>query len=263
MTTSRDAFNTLIQQLEARCSTTFQVAAMSSNIYSIDFSYHNLVIYYYLPESTRIHLDRASSKKAIIHLDEDRWLNRGDLVINRILNRLGQVERLYGRTGVVARIDKKTTLSFLEEHHLHTPIPGKYRYGLFIDGELMSIGVFSGGRLMRHTEGYRSFECIRFCTKQGYVVVGGLSKLLKAFSQDFRPSDVMTYVDRDWSDGRGYEKLGFERVGYTEPQYYLIDRKNHQRTAYQPESAETKEILKKGSHYLLANSGSTKMIKRY
>lgn len=263
MNTSRDAFNALIQQLETRCSISFQVVEMSSNIYSIDFSWYNLVIYYYLPESTRIHLNNSSSKKATVHLDEDLWLSKSDLVVNRVLNRLGQVERLYARTGVVARIDKNTTLSFLEEHHLHKPIPGKYRYGLFIDGELMTIGVFSGARLMRHTEGYRSFECIRFCTKQGYLVIGGLSKLLKTFSHDFRPSDVMTYVDCDWSDGRVYEKLGFERVSYTKPQYYLIDRESHQRIAYKPEPAGTMEIPKNGNLYLLANSGSMKMIKRY
>lgn len=263
MNTFRGAFNDLIQRLENRCSTSFQVAEISSNIYSIDFSSHNLIIYYYLPESTRFHLDESSFEKATIHLDEDLWLSRGDLVVNRILNRLGQVERLYARTGVVARIDKNTTLSFLEEHHLHRPIPGKYRYGLFIDGELMSIGVFSGARLMRHTEGYRSFECIRFCTKQGYVVVGGLSKLLNAFSHDFKPSDVMTYIDCDWSDGKAYEKLGFNRVGQTESQYYLIDRESHERIVYKPKSAGTKEITEDGSYYLLANSGSMKMIKRY
>jgi hypothetical protein len=53
------------------------------------------------------------------------------------------------------------------------------------------------------------------------TVVGGLDKLLKAFVTDFHPDDIMTYADRDWSNGRSYEKLGFTRLEQTEPQSIL------------------------------------------
>ncbi|ULT28536.1 hypothetical protein KUH03_19615 [Sphingobacterium sp. E70] len=87
---------------------------------------------------------------------------------------------------------------FLVEHHLQTALPGKYRYGLYEQGELVSIAVFSGGRRMNDkNEEYRSFELLRFCNKSGYNVIGGLSKLITAFAKDFHPGDIMTYTDRD------------------------------------------------------------------
>lgn len=256
------AFNDFVRRIEKRVSEPVNVMEIGPLTYAVDLSAYNLTVYYYLPGSVRFRSADISVKK-YIHLDEDIWLNKSDLVLNRILNKIGQAHRVAARSGIVARIDKKTTISFLEEHHLHSPTPGKYRYGLFVEGELMSIAVFSGGRLMRHTDAYRSFECIRFCTKQGYVVVGGLSKLLKAFSRDFQPSDVMTYVDLDWSDGRLYEKLGFENAGLTEPQHYLVNRENHQRIIYKAGVTSSSVLEDNENCYVVANSGSLKMIKRY
>lgn len=243
MYTSQDAFNHLINRLGDRIFGSLQVKEINPLVVSVDLTDHRLMIVYYLPGGARINPD--SIEKRCIHLDQDVWLNKADLVLNRVLSMIGQAQRFYARQTVVARIDKKTTLDFLEEHHLHIPMLGKYRYGLFFKGELMSVCVFSGARVMRHTEGYRSFECIRFCTKQGYVIVGGLSKLLKAFYLDFEPSDVMTYVDLDWSDGDKYEKIGFKKAGFLEPQYYLVDRITHQRTLYKLGSADALDVKKK------------------
>jgi hypothetical protein len=55
--------------------------------------------------------------------------------------------------------------------------------------------------------------------------VGGLDKLLKTFINEHNPDDIMTYADRDWSDGRSYEKLGFQRIENTSPQGFYLDEK--------------------------------------
>lgn len=257
------AFKDLLSRLEDKVSTSISVVEVSPLIYRVDLLNHDLMINYYLPESGRLNEAYTNFEKRCIHLDEDIWLNKGRLVLNRILNKIGQTQRIHARKGVVARIDKRTTIDFLEEHHLHAPLPGKYRYGLFVNGELLSIAVFSGARLMRHTKGYRSFECIRFCTKQCYNIVGGLSKLLKAFCRDFNPNDIMTYVDRDWSNGNSYEKMGFERSGKTAPQVYVVDRRSHHRIPYTSELADALTDECSQDSYLVANSGSLKMIKPY
>src|SRR5690606_35340701 len=69
-----------------------------------------------------------------IHIDEDRWITRPELLLNRIAVLSGQSRRLYARDTVAARIDKLTALSIQEEHHLQVPLPGKYRFGLFHHG---------------------------------------------------------------------------------------------------------------------------------
>src|SRR5690606_26961847 len=129
------------------------------------------------------------------HIDQDQILKNASKICFRLYALLGGGKVVYGRQTAAARLEQKAALAFLEEHHLQVALPGKYRYGLFHAGELVSVAVFSGGRRMRDkADGYRSFELLRFCHKSGYRVVGGLSKLLKAFITDFQPGDIMTYV---------------------------------------------------------------------
>ena len=62
-----------------------------------------------------------------------------------------------------------------------------------------------------------SYEWIRYASLRGVRVVGGRGKLLDAFVEDVRPSDVMTYADLSWPDGgKTYGKLGFEQEGTVE-----------------------------------------------
>jgi len=159
-----------------------------------------------------------------IHIDEDRWITRPELLLNRIAALAGQSRRLYARDTVAARIDKPTALSFQEEHHLQVSLPGKYRFGLFHHGELVAIALFSGGRSMHdRSAGHRSFELLRFCHKQEVHVVGGFSKLLETFQRAFNPGDIMTYADSDWSDGSSYRKVGFIPITGTQPQLFWVD----------------------------------------
>jgi len=221
---------------------------------------YDLTIFYYLPGSSRIFNGPTNFSGSIqIHLDEDIWLSKPTLLINRILVLTGNGKRVFARLCVVARIDKKTASDFQNEHHLQGELSGKYRYGLFFEGELIASAVFSGGRLMRHTENYRSFECLSFCTKQQFSVIGGLSKLLKAFSRDFRPNDIMTYVDRDWSDGKKFEKLGFKKIIITDPQCFLVNKITHKRLPMK----NNEVLFNSDSFYQVANSGSIKMINYY
>lgn len=123
----------------------------------------------------------------------------------------------------------------------------------------MSIAIFSGGRHMRdQAPDYRSFELVRFCHKAGYRVVGGLSKLLKAFIKDFKPHDIMTYVDRDWAQDSNLRTLGFEQRGHIAPQHFwVVGHQRHYIT--NPETLlKLREDYPAG--YLSVNNGSTKLV---
>lgn len=69
------------------------------------------------------------------------------------------------------------------------------------------------------------YEMLRFCNKLGYNVVGGASKLLTYFIRTFKPIKIRSYADRRWSKGNMYEKLGFELVRYSPPNYYYVINK--------------------------------------
>lgn len=204
-----------------------------------------LIIYY--PSVGRI-ADIADKK--VIHIDVDVLKNDYDKVWKRIKSLSGIGQRIYARQTVVARIDKAVSVEFLEEYHLNGSLSGKYRYGLFYNGELVSVAVFSGGRVMRAiSDTHRSFELLRFCHKADYLVVGGISKLVKGFIADFKPNDIMTYSDRDWSQQSALEAIGFVEESITESQVFHV--KDGKRLAF---SDDTENY-----DYAIKNKGSIKL----
>ena len=77
-------------------------------------------------------------------------------------------------------------------------------------GTLVAVAGFSAPRVWRKGEReIRSCEWIRYASLEGVGVDGGMGKLLKAFIEDVKPDDVMSYADASWSDGGVYRKLGF------------------------------------------------------
>lgn len=214
-----------------------------------------------------IHLYRSNITKRIcdqnekiVHIDEDMLHSKYDIIVKRILALALHQKKAYARKTVVARVDKKNTIAFLEENHLQGAMPGKYRYGLFLDGELISLAVFSGGRKMPELqiENYRSFELIRFCNKLGYNVVGGISKLIKAFVTDFEPQDIMTYTDKDWSQESTLEKIGFVKKSELDPLKFWVNGTS--RTLIRDDEQYQNLQKEFPNGYLKENLGSLKMI---
>ena len=225
----------------------FEECVVSEKVISIYTSKFILLVY--LPNGVRIE-DSAYENKKVIHLDVDVLNNEFPKVLSRIRGLIGLGKRIYARQTVVARIDKKVALDFLIEYHLNTAFAGKYRYGLFYKGELVSVAIFSGGRVMREiSDNYRSFELIRFCHKAEVTVIGGISKLIKAFIADFSPHDIMTYADKDWSQYSSLQTIGFEEVGKTDCQQYYIYN------GIRMSKLESKEDY----DYIVTNKGSSKL----
>ena len=220
-----------------------------------------------------------AQNQRIIHLWEDVYLSKTELVKSRILTMLGSFTRLHARHCFIERIDKSTADNFLEINHLQDSVKAKIKYGLFIklqyierffggvvcgdtdnriqfpQPKLIAVATFSGARTMKIGEraGTRSFELIRFATLQNYVVVGGMDKLLKAFIKEHQPNDIMSYADRDWSDGRSYDKLGFTKIENSLPQWFYINLKKLERS--------TLNLSPEDEHLKIFNTGSIKYIK--
>lgn len=253
-----DMVGKLIEALEQAVGLLAKVSLVQDGIYRVTILGRSVRLFVYADfVENRI---TPSDDLPSIHLDHDILRQQFDKTVARIITLLGYGEKLHARQTVVARIDKKVAMEFQHEHHLQSVLPGKYRYGLFLDGELVSIAVFSGGRKMNdRPEDYRSFELLRFCHKNHFLVVGGLSKLIKAFQKDFDPGDVMTYVDRDWSQDSALKSLGFVEVATIPPQRYALEGNNRKSI---PE-VEYQNILSApytNSLLLKSNSGSTKMV---
>jgi len=169
----------------------------------------------------------------LIQLWEDIWLTRPEQVLSRISGLLGKNKKIHGRKTVISTVTQPEADCFFDLYHLQGSAKSRNRYALSVDKEIVAMATFSAKRKMtRKREGYTSVELIRFATKDGITVQGGLSKLIKHLIRTILPDDVMTYADLDWSYGKGYAKLGFELTEQTPPLEICLD--TQQMTRYFP-----------------------------
>ncbi len=160
----------------------------------------------------------------IIHVYEDDWLFKNEIVKSRLLNLLGKSERIYARKCEIQEInDNKIIKDFLEKNHIQGYVGSKIKIGLLYNNELVSLMTFGNPRKpMMEENSVGIYELLRFCNKLNLTVIGGASRLFKFFSKKYKPTKVISYADRSWSQGDMYEKLGFKLIHKTQPNYYYI-----------------------------------------
>jgi hypothetical protein len=199
------------------------------------------------------------------------------VVESRIKAILGYSDRIPARVTQVRRITKIEARDFLVKNHLQDALTAKYRFGLFLPERyfrlapflnsngneeiLVAVATFSYARIfLKEEKEHRSYEMVRFANLLNTTVVGGLDKLLKAFQLDRQPDDVMTYADLDWSEGRSYTRIGFQKMNDTEAQRFWLDK---QLMIRYPEQRMKEETLKEdlARYCLIKNSGSRKFVK--
>jgi hypothetical protein len=160
----------------------------------------------------------------LVQLWEDIWMTKKAQVLSRISALLGRNKKIHGRKTTVHQLNRDQADEFLTKYHLQGSVKARYKFGLLNDGELVAVATFSGTRLMRFKNpAYRSAELIRFASKAGVTVTGGMTKLMKHYLALLKPNDLMSYADRDWSLGQGYVVSGFNLEQIQEPAYLWLD----------------------------------------
>ena len=149
----------------------------------------------------------------LLHINEG---DNVDLWKQVIKNKLSLNKRIYARKTSIRLISNAESNAFLEHNHLQGKCAASIRYGLYYKNKLLSVMTFSKARYSD-----ADWELIRFCTKGGYTVVGGASKLLKMF-KTHHEGVIISYANKRWSNGNLYEKLGFTFLHDSEPCYWYI-----------------------------------------
>jgi hypothetical protein len=197
---------------------------------------------------------KRTEGEKVIHLDQllREPLKMAALVRSRLhLNRT-----VFARNCSVKKVDKETAQEFLEKYHIMGSTQSAYNLGLYTGDTLIALASFSKGRKMdRLQPEQRSFELIRFCCKSGITVTGGLTKLVKHFCEERKAGDVMTYVEKELSDGRSFISAGFKKYDETEPNYFLVDRRTYERIP-----AKREAVYDAKRFYLSHNGGNLKMV---
>jgi hypothetical protein len=168
----------------------------------------------------------ACSKLGIqlIHIFEDEWVYKQDLVKNRLKYILGHRANviLNGRDCVIKEIPTNIKDEFLIKYHMQgADIGAPIRLGAFRNDELVAVMTFtkeSTAKGSSHVEGY--WELNRFCMNYNYYVHGIAGKLLTYFKNNFRWQRILSYADLRWSNGNLYRKLNFEEIGRTQLDYW-------------------------------------------
>ena len=139
---------------------------------------------------------------------------------NKIINYIKSILdidtiRVYARNCDVKEISTKEAREFLDAHHLQSYASSSVKLGLYYKDELVEVMTFGKPRFNKNYE----YELIRLCTSSSYKVVGGSQKLLKYFLNNYNPKSIISYCDISKFTGDVYEKLGFNFIEYTQPNY--------------------------------------------
>lgn len=158
----------------------------------------------------------AQAGVELIHVWEDDWRDRKDVVKRMIARKIGKSseERLNARSLNLATVTHGEAKSFLDKNHVQGPASGSGRFAL-VDGEGRPRAVLVARK--RHAG---EFEIVRYASDA--LVRGGFSRLMRHAEKELRVSKWVTFAARDVSDGGLYEVTGFVKDGEIPPDYAYV-----------------------------------------
>jgi len=149
--------------------------------------------------------------------------NKKSIWISIIEDKLNKNKKVGARKCIIKEVLNKEAKEFIDDNHMQGYSNSSIRIGLYYEEELMSIMTFGKSRFNKNIE----YELIRFCTKKGYTIQGGGSKLLKYFERTYKPKSLISYANRRWSTGNFYIKSGFTFSHNTLPNYFYFHPKEN------------------------------------
>jgi hypothetical protein len=211
----------------------------------------------------------------LIHIWEDDWIFRKEIVKSIIRNKLGISNKIGARECFVRELnDNKIVNTFLDKNHIQGSVTSKIKLALFYRDEIVSIMTFGS---LRKSLGSKSkngdWELLRFCNVLDYSIIGGASKLLNYFLNNFKPNNIISYSDNSRGVGDLYKNLNFKLVSETAPNYYwIVDGVRMNRFKYRKDklvgmgydSSKTEvEIMHSLGYKRIFNCGSKKWIRNF
>lgn len=237
--------------------------------------------YTYGGKNKEYHINKLiKSKEAnlkLISLYEDDILSpsKFSIIENRLKIIFNKAERkIFARKCTFKEISAHDARDFCEKNHLSGYSQSSHHYGLFYSNKLISVSTFirrSSRKFIKSSNKDTDFELVRFCTLGPYIVVGGLSKLVKNASKLLK-TNIFTYCDLNWGYSTSYYASGFKYIGDTGPGfYYIYNNKRYNRfhfakfkqhkifANYDKNLSERENCLRNGID-VLYNVGSSKFI---
>ena len=200
----------------------------------------------------------------IIHIWEDDWIDRKDIVKSMISNLIANSnKKIFARKCEIKIINSIPIVrNFLNENHIQGFVNSVIKLGLYHQGNLVSIMIFDhneGRKKMSNNE----WNLSRFCNVLNTNVIGGASKLLSYFIKNYKPTRIVSYADKDWSIGNLYYRLNFKLEHETNPDYkYLLKNNRIHKSRFRKSKLDTNlsesQFMKNKSIYKIWDCGKIK-----
>jgi len=158
----------------------------------------------------------------LLHIFEDEYISRKEIVLSKIRNILGLntgLERIGARKCTIKEIDYKSASVFLENNHIQGKCKASVYLGLYRNEKLVSVMLFT------HEKGGK-WILVRFASDIHYIVQGAASKLFSYFISKYEFTEIRTFLDRRFennAEDNVYIKLGFGIDSYLKPDYYYTN----------------------------------------
>lgn len=156
----------------------------------------------------------------LIHIWEDDWIYKQDIVKSIILNKLNIFKsEIYANICKIKEIsDEFLVKEFLDKNYINGYIKFDINIGLYYNDELVALGVFEKNE--------NNYTLYTICNKLNINVVGSHDKILTYFIKNINFSKIFTYINRSYFNGDYYLKNNFLFESKTDPNcYYLINNK--------------------------------------
>jgi len=208
----------------------------------------------------------------LIHIFEDEWIYKQSIVKSRLKYLFGLCDQTIGaRLTNIQSIETATKNIFLDTYHMQGADRSSIKIGAFYKDRLMGIMTFVKPRLsLGQKKSFANrYELSRYASIANISLPGLASKMLKYFIVNYKPLEIYTYADRRWSQGKIYKQLGFQFVGFTQPNYWYSlgqERKHrfkYRKSAlknfknYHPSKTEF-QIMDEAGYYRIYDCGNSK-----
>jgi hypothetical protein len=165
----------------------------------------------------------------LIHIFEDEWILKKDLVKNKIkhLLKINDGIKIGARETKIKKIEFKEKSIFLNNNHIQGNDSSIISYGAYHNNVLVGVMTFNDKRNMtKSNDG--EYELTRYAVKQDYKVNGLASKFVKRFIIDYSPEKIISFADRRWTPDASnnlYTSIGFKLSGIIRPGYSYYNSK--------------------------------------
>ena len=235
---------------------------------SVALEYNGLYWHSEMYKERSYHLNKTNkcidSNIDLIHIWEDDWLYKQEIIKSIILSRIGKIDNIiYSRKCIIKEVDDVNIVrNFLDINHIQGYTSYGKCVGLYYDNILVSCMLF------HNTRG--RIELVRFVTILNTIVVGSASKLFKYYVSNYECHEIISFADRSMFSGGVYKMLGFKFIYRTKPNYWWVidgirkhrfnyNKKRLIKDGFDPNKSES-EIMCDRGYYKIYGCGQDKWL---